>query len=213
MTPTTSGAPLLDGPLLVALESRWRGQGWPGLERRRRGLREKEIDAATSPLGLRLPLEARRWWGWHDGLSVAPDMPRKDHELGGPGFVYLTLADAVDVYTRMRGIAKELAATSGPDTIEADGLWHPMWFPVTEASHGGIVACDCTDPTAMRTPIRAVHWKNVVLGKIRARSFGEMVTWWIEAIDSGAWRYDAEVAAWRYDWERLEPERELTGLV
>jgi hypothetical protein len=40
-----------------------------------------------------------------------------------------------------------------------------------------------------------------------------MVTWWIDAIDSGAWRYDAEVAAWRYDWERLEPERELTGLV
>jgi hypothetical protein len=211
MTPRIADAPLLDADLLAVLESRWRDQRWPGLERRRPGLRDDEIDAGTAPLGLRLPLEARRWWGWHDGIAIAPGDLRKQHEFGGPGFVYLTLAAAVELYAEMRRIANEVAGPGEP--LSQDELWDPSWFPVTKAYNGGIVACDCSAPSAARTPIRAVHWKNGVVGEIRARSFGEMVSWWIDALDRGAWCYDLETGNWLYDWEQLDRERELTDLV
>ena len=40
-----------------------------------------------------------------------------------------------------------------------------------------------------------------------------MVTWWIEALESGAWRYDSSAGRWEHDPERLAPERERSGLV
>jgi hypothetical protein len=46
-----------------------------------------------------------------------------------------------------------------------------------------------------------------------AESFGQMVTWWIDALDDGAWRYDREAGRWEYNWELVEPKRQLGGLV
>jgi hypothetical protein len=46
-----------------------------------------------------------------------------------------------------------------------------------------------------------------------AASFGEMVTWWIEALDDGSWRYDREAGRWDYNWELVDTERQLGGLV
>lgn len=123
--------------------------------------------------------------------------------------MYLTLADAASEYAKMRRLATRLTA----DGFDEDELWHPMWFPVTRAAYGGVLACDCSDPTSDRTPIRAIEWETEMFGDIGARSFGELVTWWIDALDARAWHYDRDEARWRYEPTLLDPGRELTRLV
>jgi cell wall assembly regulator SMI1 len=200
---TISGSeapPVLAAELLGGLERRWRDQGWPGVDWLQPGLDDGEIDATTRPLGLRLPLEARRWWGWHNGLSLPEDARRDQLIFGGPGFVYLSLSGAIDRYTMIR-------------EIDAGPVWHPTWFPITVAVYGAVIACDCSDPDAERTPIRPVHWASGVMGDVKARSWGEMVTWWLDAMDHGAWRYEPSEGRWERDHEALDPELELTRLV
>jgi hypothetical protein len=118
----SDAALVLDAELLGELERRWRDQGWPGVDWLQPGLDDGEIDAMTSPLGLRLPLEARRWWGWRDGLVLPEDAAREQHVFGGPGFVYLSLSGAVHQYKMMRDTAKSLV-DSGPDVIAEDEFW------------------------------------------------------------------------------------------
>jgi hypothetical protein len=40
-----------------------------------------------------------------------------------------------------------------------------------------------------------------------------MVSWWLEALDGGAWRDESADAQWRYYGTLVEPERQLSGLV
>jgi hypothetical protein len=126
--------------------------------------------------------------------------------------VYLSISGAVQEYKTMRGLAKTLAEDD-PGPMARDRLWDPHWFPITVAEYGAVVACDCSDPSAQRTPIRPVHWGSQVGGEIRARSFGEMVTWWLDAIDRGAWWYEPAEERWNRDYTALPPDRELTRLV
>jgi cell wall assembly regulator SMI1 len=89
------------------------------------------IGSQMRPLGLRLPGEAALWWKWHDGVpSGEPDV------MGGSYFRFLTLADSVKEYYASRQVAEQAALT--PD--EADHLWHPSWFPITNTGSGGVIA-------------------------------------------------------------------------
>lgn len=146
------------------------------------------------------------WWGWHDGVGAG-----KPRELGGPWFVFLTLADAVDQYRTSRDLAVTAALT--PD--ETDRLWHPSWFPITVTGYGAVIACDCSVPDDSPTPIRVVDWGHNERSDVpAAQSFGQMVEWWIEALESGAWRYDQTLGRWVIDHDRLEdPHLGLTRLV
>ena len=56
--------------------------------------------------------------------------------------------------------------------------------------HGALVAGDCSDPAAPLTPIGVVRWADGVLGDVHAESVGEMVSLWLEGIESGCWRYE-----------------------
>jgi hypothetical protein len=100
---------LLSFDLLEALKARWRTAGWPGVERLNPGLTDEEIDAATQPLGLRLPTEVRIWWRWHNGISIPPGQPVQPGEIGAGGRWYRPLAAAIEHYTMMRGVAAKLA--------------------------------------------------------------------------------------------------------
>lgn len=97
----------LDQNLCEQLKQRWILQGAPLVEHLRAGLGVTEIDALTSPLGLRIPIEARRWWGWHDGAGGGTDPL-----LGklGPGREFLSLSQAVDEYEQRRRMAVDAAA-------------------------------------------------------------------------------------------------------
>jgi len=110
------------------------------------------MDAITAPLGLRLPDEARVWWGWSNGAPRHPS-----------GLPYLPLEEAVDLYRSVRRMADDVAggAPAGAAHASADFWWERAWFPITRSGHGSTVACDCGVARGEPTPIRVIDWENV----------------------------------------------------
>ena len=90
------------------------------MERLEPGLAGEEMDALTAPLGLRLPTEARLWWGWHDG--VAASQVRYEHEReAAPGWPYFPLEESIARCRQWREISREWAEG-------APGAEPPPWW-------------------------------------------------------------------------------------
>jgi cell wall assembly regulator SMI1 len=193
--------------MLEELEVRWRAQGAAIAGDLRPGLEAAAIQEATAAVGVQLPVEARVWWGWHDGTSRS----LTSHAIGGD-LLYLTIEAAVTRYQRERAGA----AAAMQDGVDPQKTWPPTWFPMAARGDGAVMACDCAVDEGAPTPIRRVHWEkygNHSLVPV-APSLGTVVSWWIDAIDAGAWRFDKERGLWDTDSARLpDPALERTGLV
>jgi hypothetical protein len=191
---------------LNRLASAWAAQGAPIADQLADGLTDQEIDALMAPLGLRLPAEARMWWGWHDGVPWRPSGGVTPERALGHGLQYLPLRDAVDQYLKEREVFSEV--TGDPEPYRPASL-----FPITWRA--GPIMCDCSVPEGEPTPIYfsgSHDARPEDFERPAARSFGEMVTWWIEAIEDGVWRWDSGLEAWAIHPDLLDPERR-TGLV
>jgi cell wall assembly regulator SMI1 len=199
---------------LDALEKRWAEQNAPLTDSLRPGLALADIAGFEESVGRRLPIEARAWWTWHDGVAASGG-PSVLRSMGGPDFEFLPLSEAVDVYRRQRRIAAEVVESTPGLAIGVDEFWHPGWFPLTTTRYGGVIACDCAVPPSEPTPIRMVHWASMEPPfEAATGSLGELVEWWIDALDRRAWRYSEAEGRWLLDYSRLgEPARELTRLV
>jgi cell wall assembly regulator SMI1 len=212
-SPATSVHPtnpdqMLTDDLLEQLASRWRDHGVPVATRLSPGLPDEQIDALTSPLGITLPTEARRWWRWHDGVAADTTRLARDRELA-PGLEFLPLNEAVQWCERYREVSRSWSAAA-PDTAP-DPWWAPSWFPLTHAGQAGIIACDSAVPAGAPTPIRRV-WPpepgNAVAEPLLG-SLADLVRGWIDAFDLGAWRYGD---GWKIDPDRRAPiDRLLFG--
>ncbi|MEK6273699.1 MAG: SMI1/KNR4 family protein [Actinomycetota bacterium] len=190
--------------LLEELKTGWARQRAPVVDHLRPGLSPERIDELTAPLGLRLPVEARTWWEWHDGVDVTLGI----HSELGPSVPFLPLGNAAELCRLLR----EQAGKTWGD--QADHWWRPGWFPITERSRGDQMGLRVEEGAP--TPI---FWADSHdydadgLANPKVDSFGTMVTWWIEALDSGAWRYDAGAGRWERRSELLPSEREVSRLV
>jgi cell wall assembly regulator SMI1 len=204
---------LLSAELLDQLASRWRSSRWPGVDLLNPGLTDDEIDAATDPLGFRLPAEVRLWWRWHDGISVAADQPVRPAEFGAGGRWYLPLAAAIDEYKVMRDVAAKLAVEDSPPGVTRDDWWPKQLFPITKTSGGTVTACDCSVRQETASPIHIVDYEDGPAGPPQAPSFGTTILWWIMAIDTGAWFYDADEKRWNYDWEVVEAAQHIRNVI
>jgi hypothetical protein len=155
-------------------------------------------------LGLPLPDELRLWWKWHNGTDVG------EHERAvqcsiGPTFIVLSTTEAVESSRRLR-MGAEKDAPEDPDSF-----WASHWIAI---GTDGRVACDAAIDFDAAVPVLDVDYhKAAYPGAVVARSLGEMVRWWIEALESGAWRYDPDHNWWDRHAELVLPERESTGLV
>jgi hypothetical protein len=99
-------------------------------------------------------------------------------------------------------------------TIELDveSNWSSSWLPVGRFS--GPLVCDCGVPEGSPSPILLVDpWLGDDARSPRAASFGRWVEWWIEALDTDAWVYDAGERRWHRYADRLRPELERTFIV
>lgn len=156
-----------------------------------------------APLGLRLPAEARTWWAWHDGAE--PDPAAVSRQLG-PGQEYLSLREAVRLYQDEREMF-----THDPFVRE---LRPADRFPIAYVS--GPITCDCSVDEGAPTPIFHVHSHDYDIDGVRnpkAGSFGEMVTWWIEALEGGGWVWDRSGSHWTRNESRLDARHSASGLV
>ena len=203
--------PLLTGELLEQLAGRWRAQRAPILEHLQPGLSGDAIDELTATLGLVVPAEARVWWGWHDGVGFP--LPPGHAELVGTGFAYLSLARALERTEQERELATGVAEQLG---IERERVWPSHLLALSADAHGGVAAISCAHPERADAPVYYSDCEDPDFEGVQAprtRTLGEFVTWWIEAIDSGAADYDATAGRWRYVHERLDPARAMTRLV
>lgn len=206
---------LLSNELLEELEGHWRRQQAPVLERLLPGLTDEEMDESTRPIGLRLPAEARVWWGWHDGAT--PVSPPALRELG-PAKAFMQLREAIAYYRMMRDVALETVseATAGePERglADPDYYWHPSWFPITVPTW--TIACDCSVPDNAPTPIRSVSHAGDPEGFMepKAQSLGELVSLWVRALETGAWHYNPERVGWDANPELLDFPAEQSALL
>lgn len=161
--------------------------------------------ATIEPLfGLPLPDELKLWWGWHDRTDVKPH-ERAARASIGPQFEFLGAGGAVRATRESRELAQEI------DPNEPEVYWGQTWLAI---GTDGRVACDLSGGPEVPVPILDVDYhKTTRPGAVVAQSLGETVRWWIEALESGAWRYDDEHDRWERRYELVPPERDRTGLV
>jgi hypothetical protein len=192
-----NGPPLLNPEMLQAYEERLRTIGVP-INDWTPGLTDEQMRETLAPLGLRLPAEGRTWWGWHDGSPGYGDSKL----IAPPGERFLTLAEAVETYREYRKIVEELVEPDIPELANPDDRWSPSWLPIRGPQLPVVIDCSVGEGP---TPLRRIDLQDVEDSpRPRAQSLGQMVTWWIAALDSGAWRWDAERAEWSVNRELLE---------
>jgi hypothetical protein len=102
-----------------------------------------------------------------------------------PGKEFLPLAVAVETGRMCRAVAVEVEPAD-PAILFPDFL-----LLITD---GGNVACDCSVPDEAPSPVWNTRAEFDV-GPV-ARSFGEMVAWWLENFDAGHYRWDASRQTW-----------------
>jgi hypothetical protein len=194
----------LSPKLLEHLEWLLVGQRAPIVQRFQPPASPEALMAVEAHLGRPLPLELQEWWGWHNGTDV------KGHEravrcLIGPSFIPLRTDEAVATTKGCRADAEEIVPN------DPDSSWGSTWLAI--GSHGK-VACETALDVDAPVPILDVDYHHVdVPGTVAAKSFGEMVRWWIEALESGAWIYEPEHDWWERREECIPSERRYTGLV
>ena len=210
--------PLLSFELLDELRLRLVEQKAPVVELLSPGLDDAQLDAAFEPTGLRPSTEARTWWAWSGGVPLDAIEQPNDGSVG-PGRHYAEPVKVVELYRSMRATAADAAAdaatfASGTERATADWWWQPGWLPITTNGAGTTIACDCSVPDGQPSPMYAVNYgARQNFYQPSAASFGETVQWWIDALDTHAWRYDPDASRWHYDWQIVDRDRQLSGLV
>jgi hypothetical protein len=182
--------------ILEILEGRWRACGAPIARHLRDGLDDDEMDAITLPLGLRLSREARTWWGWHDGVSLANEAARAVSN----GFAFLPLAEAAQVCAVERWAARGAAVAAsrsghGHPLNDPESHWPRRWVPLLAIKFAYIVCDASVDPS----PVSYRSQEEFELpGQPDVPSIGAMVQMWIESIDAGDVSVDPALGLWTH---------------
>jgi hypothetical protein len=204
MPSDAASVPVLTFELLGEYEDRLSGIGVPIEDVFAPGLSDAEMAAAVAPLPLELSLEAKVWWGWHNGILAGEDPYRGQI---APGTYLRSLEQAVRDHSENRALAEER------DPRDRALWWDPEWMPILSPSNGTTIGCDCSVAEGKPSPLHIVWWKNPDDTRPRraAGSLGQMVVWWLDAIDGGIWSYNRDEGGWRRNWAAVPPER--NGLV
>jgi hypothetical protein len=158
------------------------------------------IEELESSVGFPIPAELRLWWSWHDG--AASDGTRRNATIG-PWFFFFGSAEALAATEHMRKVVARLALE--PDW-GVEIAWKESWLAITDV---GRVACECRASVDTASVIGV----EIAPTKVGARSLGELVDWWIEALESGAWRYGRNRPLWDRIGDLIPLEAVGSGLV
>lgn len=165
--------------------------GAPIATRLNPGLSRSEQDAIVGPAGIELSEEARVWWGWRNGVDLDAAKPAAT-SLGW--VTPLSLQAAIEEAAMMAQISAQTA-------VDGYDPWDPNWLPLV-GTEGASITCDCGAGTAQASPVRFIDLEmgvesfDPVFGSI-----GELVEFWIEALERKFIEYDAA----RGDWSTNEP--------
>ena len=178
-----ASAPLLS-ELLAAFERELRAQSVPVDDYLRPGVPASEVQAGFEECGLQAPLEALAWFGWRDGPTRTPNS-----HLVMPMFMGWSLAECVRAYVNPKGQPK------GNEPWQ----WDPRWLQIMGDANGLAIFCG-----------GAADEAPLVRGLTQDREYGTQpdqtlrqvvslctpVTWWIDALRHGWYRWNVGANAW-----------------
>jgi hypothetical protein len=122
---------------------------------------------------------------------------------------FLPLQEAAELY--VTGRAGWMDSEEG-----ADYWWPPSQFSITNPSRGQITFESAVAEGEL-SPVYFSHSHDrrpeTDFAQPAAASWGQLVNSWIEAWEEGVYGYDPDTLQWTYQMERIDPARELTGLV
>jgi hypothetical protein len=164
------------------LRQAWRRIGAPIADHLRPGLTADRLDELAAAYGFTLPHEARVWWSWHDGSSDN----RRPNAEPFPGWWLPSLERCIERAAR----EWERYVDIYGDDVE-DEVWRRSWLPVLTDIAGEHIVIDCVDGLERPSPLYLVE-RTSMRDRFQARtaSFGQLIEWWIEAIDVGAVGFD-----------------------
>jgi hypothetical protein len=198
-------APLLTPELLDAFEAQLRARAVPLDEWTLPGATDDEIEVSLSGIGLTAPDELRVWWRWRNGVIT-----EGRRLLPQPWGQALSVTDAIARYESCRAVAR--AAAQPKLNLFADDLWHPSWLPILGTAQAVAVECDVGDGDP--SPVLFVDHEDLeTYNKPRAGSLGEVVAWWISALQTGAWHREEAAGWWLVDRARLAPPAQTSPLL
>jgi hypothetical protein len=169
------------------------------------GLDSAAIGTITSELPGELPVEARTWWGWRNGLAVTStgELPAGVSDIFGFGnFRLSSLQECVAAYVEMREEAAEMSREEAELFAPAD------WFPIDESATVSLRLG--TGTIAVSSLLDSDGYSNRS-GEEIATSFGQWVSWWTEALEKGGLVFDPK-SGWEYEGLLLPPGLRLWAL-
>ncbi len=131
-------------------------------------------------------------------------MPSAWRDITASRNYWLSLARAVTEARETERIVADVGAEPGR-------LWWSSLLPILSTPHGSLIAVDCAEPHAPTSTVYYLEWEGGIWPK--ARSLGQMVGWWIEAVDIGAYDFDRAEGRWISDWDRLTTDQKASQLV
>ena len=123
----------------------------------------------------------------------------------------LSLAETVAECRQAREMAaeaREIEEAAGE--VEIEDWWRHDWLPLVYPGTGSI-AIDTGVGEDDPVPVYRNFHDTRPSGP-QLPSLGELVTAWIGALDSGAWRYEPVAQQWIWDTTLLDPAVSQTGL-
>lgn len=203
---------MLNEQLLDRLSATWRAHGVPGEEALAPGREVSSFTSDDGALHVELPAELRTWWAWHDGCV-------EDWQGTRPiarSLRLMSSAQSRGWWQRSMELAKDAAgpAPAGTPLADPDYWWRSSWVPLFSDGSGYLVG-DCALGGPDVAPIRRIEWGPDldVVARPRTDSFGQLIEWWIEALELGLWTYDRNMKRWgSVPWSKQLDER-YNGLI
>ncbi|MGL4339302.1 MAG: hypothetical protein ACRCSP_02600, partial [Rhodoglobus sp.] len=197
-----SASPELLASLLADYSDRITAAGVPIDEWLAPGVSEETIRAELATVGLVAPDELLVWFGWHNGLSTT--VPRTTSVHAMPYFVPLSVEDAVENYKQD---VLEFEAPSPvypgreplPDEFYQWGLTEGFMRLIRELRG---CAIECVSASSEPPRLRSINedfYEEAPQGLFQAVSLCTLVSWWIESLDSGTFRWDKDKNNWELD--------------
>jgi cell wall assembly regulator SMI1 len=149
-----------------------------------------QVDKATAPLGLRLPVEARTLFGWHDGTMSVPGVSGDI----GPAFALGRLEKRVEQCWEMRRRAAHVAPAG------VTGLWEDTWFPLMPGIIDASIIVIDTDTAEGDTAAVGLPDKEGTIAPIAERTFTDIVEMWVNCMDTGLYTWSPEHRLWTKPW-------------
>ncbi len=195
---------MLTEQLLDRLSATWRAHAAPIEDALAPGRTVESFTSDDGTLHVEIPDELRTWWAWHDG---APKERRPISSwMMGPNLTPMSSTWSREWWQTMMAEAA-MMATQG-DLADPDFWWQEGWVPLLSNSVGGTLVADCRLGPAGLTPIRLVDWHHEERLPPATHSLGQLVEWWIEAIELGIWTWDKDRGKWvRARWDPEVEER------